>query len=121
MESASNASILSSAYLVPSSQSAYETEDDVASLPSDSASTSDLETLTDDGSDAEAEWQESLEQLELLLTMVLIPFIGKFLGRKCAYWSWARVMEHYYPDVEVKIKSPATFKATGAVEAAATL
>lgn len=79
-------SLLSSAYLVPS-QSAYETEDEVASLPSESTTDSDLETMTDDGSDAEAEWQESLEQLELLLTMVLVPFIGKFLGRKCAYWS----------------------------------
>lgn len=82
-----SASLLSSAYLVPSSHSAYETDDDVASLPSESTTDSDLESMTDDGSDAEAEWQESLEQLELLLTMVLVPFIGKFLGRKCAYWS----------------------------------
>jgi hypothetical protein len=37
-------------------------------------------------SDAEREWRESLQQLELLLTMVLVPYIGKYFGRKCAYW-----------------------------------
>jgi hypothetical protein len=37
-------------------------------------------------SDAEREWNESLQQLELLLTMVLVPYLGKYFGRKCAYW-----------------------------------
>lgn len=37
-------------------------------------------------SDAEREWKESLQQLELLLTMVVVPYVGKYLGRKCAYW-----------------------------------
>lgn len=64
-------------------------DDEIASLPSESASDSDLETLSDgySESDAEEEWRESMEQLELLLTMVLVPFVGKYLGRKCAYWS----------------------------------
>lgn len=51
------------------------------------SSTSDPETISDDDySDAEEEWRESIEQLELLLSMVLVPFVGKYLGRKCAYW-----------------------------------
>jgi hypothetical protein len=37
-------------------------------------------------SDAEREWNESLQQVELLLTMVLVPYLGKYFGRKCAYW-----------------------------------
>ena len=37
-------------------------------------------------SDAEAEWKESLQQMELLLTMVIVPYLGKYFGRKCAYW-----------------------------------
>lgn len=37
-------------------------------------------------SDAEREWEESKRQFELMLNFVMIPFIGKFLGRKCAYW-----------------------------------
>lgn len=41
-------------------------------------------TSTDD--EAEAEWQESLHQLELLLSLLVIPFFGKWVGRRCAYW-----------------------------------
>ena len=58
--------------------------DEIDSLPSSSTSSS-----ADDGeylSDAEREWRESLQQLELLLTMVMVPYLGKYFGRKCAYW-----------------------------------
>jgi hypothetical protein len=37
-------------------------------------------------SDAEREWRESLQQMELLLTMVMVPYIGKYFGRKFAYY-----------------------------------
>ena len=60
--------------------------DDVDSLPG-SLDNSDSES--DDGSDysdAEREWRESLQQLELLLSMVVVPYLGKYVGRKCAYW-----------------------------------
>lgn len=86
----SNPSFSMSAYMMPSCENSYgsETDDDITSLPSESTTDSDLETLSDDEySDAEAEWRESIEQLELLLTMVLVPFVGKYLGRRCAYWS----------------------------------
>ena len=57
--------------------------DDVDSLPSISSG-----VLSSEGeSDAQREWEASLEQLQLLLTMVLIPFVGKYFGRKFAYWS----------------------------------
>lgn len=64
-------------------------EDDVDSLPSSSAgsSTSVSPSEEESYSDAEREWRESLQQLELLLTMVLVPYLGKYFGRKCAYWS----------------------------------
>lgn len=61
--------------------------DSLASLP-DSAPSDDIDS--DDGhedSDAEREWKESLQQLELLLTMVVVPYLGKYFGRKCAFWS----------------------------------
>lgn len=60
-------------------------EDEIASLPSETSTESDLLSDYED-SDAEEQWRESLQQLELLLTMVLVPFIGKYAGRKCAYW-----------------------------------
>lgn len=59
--------------------------DEIDSLPS----TTDDEYSDDDEdykSDAERQWHESLEQLELLLTMVLVPYLGKYFGRKAAYW-----------------------------------
>ena len=61
---------------------------EVDSLPS-SPTTSSLEEENSDDegeSDAEREWKESLQQLELLLTMVVVPYVGKYFGRKCAYW-----------------------------------
>lgn len=57
--------------------------DELDSLPS-SVDSSELDS--EDESDAEREWKESLQQLELLLTMVVIPYLGKYIGRKCAYW-----------------------------------
>lgn len=57
--------------------------DDLDSLPS--ISTELLSSEAD--SDAQREWEASLEQLQLMLTMVLIPFAGKYFGRKFAYWS----------------------------------
>ena len=61
---------------------------DVDSLPESEPDSDDL-TLSDgeeEESDAEREWKESLQQLELLLTMVIVPYAGKYFGRKFAYW-----------------------------------
>ncbi|KAL1869191.1 hypothetical protein VTK73DRAFT_3327 [Phialemonium thermophilum] len=92
--------------------SSDDNDDDVDSLPSISSSAIDSEA----DSDAQREWETSLEQLQLLLSMVLIPFAGKYLGRKFAYWSWARYMEWMH-DVEIRWTSKAHFRATGAVAA----
>ncbi len=92
------------------------------SLPSSPTSTSSSLTLSDPYSetDAEREWKESLQQLELLLSLVIVPYLGKYFGRKFAYWGWKQYMEWNY-QVEVVVTSPDLFKATGAVEAAASL
>ncbi|QDS67781.1 hypothetical protein FKW77_006577 [Venturia effusa] len=96
-----------------------DSDDDLDSLPS-SDSQSSLNDAEFD-SDAEREWRESLQQIELLLTMVVVPYVGKYFGRKCAYWGWAKIMEWKYPGLEVSITNPKLFKAAGAVEAAAAL
>jgi hypothetical protein len=59
-------------------------QDDVDSLPS-SIDSSDLDS--EEESDAQREWEASLQQLELVLTMVIVPYAGKYFGRKFAYWS----------------------------------
>ncbi|EEA19034.1 hypothetical protein TMatcc_010422 [Talaromyces marneffei ATCC 18224] len=91
-------------------------EDEITSLPSETSTESDFLSDYQD-SDAEEQWRESLEQLELLLTMVLVPFIGKYAGRKCAYWGWAKFMEWQYP-VEAVITNKAAFRSAGIIGAA---
>ncbi|KAI5922692.1 hypothetical protein F4810DRAFT_247833 [Camillea tinctor] len=91
--------------------------DDIDSLPSTSTESF---TSEDDDYDAQREWEQSLEQLQLLLTMILVPFAGKYFGRKFAYWSWARYMEWMH-NVEIQWTSKKSFKAAGAAEAATSL
>ncbi|EKD17063.1 uncharacterized protein L3040_000409 [Drepanopeziza brunnea f. sp. 'multigermtubi'] len=108
----------SDSYIIPdvSPESSYD-PDEVDSLPS-SLDSSDLDS--EEGSDAQREWEASLQQLELMLTMVIVPYAGKYFGRKFAYWSWAKYMEWMYP-VEVRITNSSSFKMAGAVEAAASI
>lgn len=69
------------------SGTASSSSEDLDSLPSTSASTTSVSPSEEEWqSDAEREWKESLQQLELLLTMVLVPYMGKYFGRKAAYW-----------------------------------
>ena len=70
--------------LVDLQGASFDEKDDLDSLPS--VSTSDI--YSDDAdSEAQAEWERSLEQLQLLLTMMIVPWMGKYFGRKFAYWS----------------------------------
>lgn len=52
----------------------------------------DVRAFTDDEDDslysydAEAEWEESKEQLSALFSMVIFPFVGKWLGKKFSFW-----------------------------------
>ena len=59
--------------------------DEVDSLP-DTAESDSISSEDGEESDAEKEWKESLQQLELLLTMVVVPYAGRYFGRKFAYW-----------------------------------
>ncbi|KAL1968269.1 hypothetical protein VTN77DRAFT_2104 [Rasamsonia byssochlamydoides] len=119
--SISNSSPSASAYMVPSTSNSYplDSDDEIASLPSEPTAESDLEDdMSLSGySDAEEQWRESIQQLELLLTMVIVPFIGKYFGRKCAYWGWTKFMEWKYP-IEVVMSDRAEFRTTGVVGAA---
>jgi len=86
-------------------------------LPSEPDSDDGTVSEEEGESDAEREWKESMQQLELLLSMVLVPYLGKYFGRKFAYYGWKRFMEWKYP-VEIVFTNKTAFKAVGAVEAA---
>ncbi|KAF8167790.1 hypothetical protein B0H34DRAFT_683049, partial [Crassisporium funariophilum] len=34
---------------------------------------------------AQEEWEESLNQLQQLVAVVLLPFVGKWFGRRCSH------------------------------------
>lgn len=36
--------------------------------------------------DADAEWEETKEQVQQLFSLVLFPFVGKWLGKKFSFW-----------------------------------
>ena len=40
---------------------------------------------------AQLEWEENLQQLQLLISVVLMPYIGKWLGRKWAHTSMCSI------------------------------
>lgn len=76
--------------------------------PSHDSALSSLSSRSDDASsyvtddDAEAEWQESLQQMELLLSLVIVPFVGKWIGRRCAYWGRSIPEESYCGDMGLR-------------------
>lgn len=53
----------------------------------------DTETMSDFSYDpdeeyrlAQKEWEESIEELQQLALVLLLPWAGKFIGRKTSYW-----------------------------------
>ena len=58
---------------------------DTSDSLSDSSLDSEEEALL-----AQQEWEESIEQLQKLLSLVLLPMAGKYFGRTFSYWgeSW---------------------------------
>ncbi|KAL4070849.1 hypothetical protein J3A83DRAFT_4373038 [Scleroderma citrinum] len=39
---------------------------------------------------AQQEWEESMQELQQLAFVLLLPWLGKFLGRKTSYWLFDR-------------------------------
>lgn len=46
--------------------------------------------------DAQQQWEESLEQLSKCLNWVLLPLVGKYMGRRTARVIWQHVMEYLW-------------------------
>ncbi len=41
---------------------------------------------SDDYQLAQQEWEESIHQLQQLFSIVLLPLLGRYLGRRWSYW-----------------------------------
>jgi hypothetical protein len=65
--------------------------DDVDNISSSGSDITDSSTESADGYDSERErqlereWEEGMEQLKTITTIVLLPLFGKWLGKKWAY------------------------------------
>ncbi len=56
-----------------------------ASIDSVDGDSDDLDYEDDDYALAQKEWEESLSQLTQVFSVVLLPYFGKWLGRRYAY------------------------------------
>ena len=74
-----------------------------------STSGSDITDFSSDSSDSydsererqlEREWEEGMEQLKMITTIVLLPFFGKWLGKK-----WAYLCEFWTADSTCRVES----------------
>lgn len=36
------------------------------------------------------EWEESLRQMEVVISIIVIPYFGKWFGRQWAFWAYER-------------------------------
>jgi Mitochondrial import 2 len=52
-----------------------------------SASSTASTTSTDEDEELERQWAENLNQITLLFNLVLLPLVGKYFGRRFAYFS----------------------------------
>ncbi|KAI8447126.1 hypothetical protein BY996DRAFT_1078092 [Phakopsora pachyrhizi] len=63
------------------------------SSQSTSTKTSSLDSSSDPDKDLiNQEWLENLNQLTILIDLILLPFFGKWLGRRTAHWIYSRTL-----------------------------
>lgn len=80
---------------------AYD-EDEESPLDDEEGEYSDYESdLMDDYYeaqllDAQQQWEESLDQLNKVLNWILLPLVGRFLGRRIAKTIWKRAMDYFW-------------------------
>ncbi|KAF8585521.1 hypothetical protein K439DRAFT_1632519, partial [Ramaria rubella] len=64
----------------------------LASLDSSSSDSSSSDDHDEEYRLAQQEWEESLEQLQTIVSLVVLPFFGKWLGRKWSHWAYTRYL-----------------------------
>lgn len=71
-------------------------EEDEEEEEDDDDDNSDYTFKTDLLRDPQKEWEENLAQLNTLLNFVLLPIVGKVLGRRFANIVWRKIAEHIF-------------------------
>lgn len=65
----------------------YPTPSSISSSTSSTSYDSDAEEAR-----VQAEWQESVRQMEMLLSIVVLPMFGKYMGRRWMFWGMSIVI-----------------------------
>lgn len=60
-------------------------------IDTDSESVDSLDTIDYKLQEAKRQLLESLQQLNQVVNWVILPLLGKYLGRKCALFLWKRL------------------------------
>lgn len=81
---------------------------------SDTTSALSLDSY-DSTEDAEEQWAQQLHELTLVLNLVLLPLVGKYMGRQFAFWGWGKYMTWRY-SVDI-VQNKGVQRATGLVVA----
>lgn len=72
------------------------TDQSISSSDGISSSDDDESSEGDSAMDqAERDWEESLGQVQMLLTFVLVPVIGRLIGRRFAFYSMKPVKPNF--------------------------
>ncbi|KAL1406977.1 hypothetical protein Q8F55_006390 [Vanrija albida] len=78
----------------PGARAALSTADispDISSSSLPSYPSSDASDFSDDQSALiQEEWDESMRQIEGVISLLILPFFGKWYGRKVAFWAYDR-------------------------------
>ncbi|KAK9467678.1 hypothetical protein V1512DRAFT_222128 [Lipomyces arxii] len=61
----------------------------------DRAESRDLRDRVNDRSDAQAEWDESLRQIQFIFVAILFPLVGRLMGRGAALKIFTRMAVRY--------------------------
>ncbi|CAI4620715.1 BAI_1a_G0035540.mRNA.1.CDS.1 [Saccharomyces cerevisiae] len=72
-----------------------DTINSVEGLEEDGYLSDEDTSLSNELADAQRQWEESLQQLNKLLNWVLLPLLGKYIGRRMAKTLWNRFIEHF--------------------------
>ena len=72
-----------------------DTINSVEGLEEDGYLSDEDTSLSNELADAQRQWEEWLQQLNKLLNWVLLPLLGKYIGRRMAKTLWSRFIEHF--------------------------
>ncbi|WOO85040.1 uncharacterized protein LOC62_06G008543 [Vanrija pseudolonga] len=71
--------------------SAADISPDITSSSLPSYPSSDASDYSDDQAALiQEEWDESMRQIEGVISLLILPFFGKWYGRKVAFWAYDR-------------------------------